>query len=267
MANEKNYHGFWYRISYECKVKDSEGRVIMNFSRQAAPCFGNIFDGLWHYKGQFLEGVYTIHCEKQFKNGSGNFCALTKSEVEKVLRYMRKALDIQIHCEDTPDQYNFTFKIAGYPVKHKYVLTFSRVFYEFPFNELARDVFRLRETGTHNGVNYSHKSFLELYNLVSASYGSYPYNGHGLFNAVSIDTHINTLKASFDDSKIFRVNDVLPGKWNLNRGMTSVANDPRKVDWDNNFDTRIVKYSENFKILKTLKQNEKGIRRRARKAV
>jgi hypothetical protein len=43
--------------------------------------------------------------------------------------------------------------------------------------------------------------------------------------------------------------------------------EPANIEWEEDFEKRVVKYSENFQIIKNIKQNEKNLRRRARKAV
>ena len=73
---------------------------------------------------------------------------------------MRKTFKISVYLTETDSNYVFTFKVIGKPIKHKFVLTFSRVFFEFPYNEIAKDVLRLREIGIFNNINYSHNKEL-----------------------------------------------------------------------------------------------------------
>lgn len=263
----KNYHWFSYRISYEGEITDLAGNVILSVNQNGAVCFRTVFDKLYYYKSTLLVGNYTIHCRKKFKVKSGNFCALSRDEILKVLRYMRRTLDIKIYFSEDEDYYHFKFHVEGYPVKHRYVLTFSRVFYEFPFNELAKDIMRLRAKRVYNGVNFSNKSFLELYNLVSATYVDDVYNGHSLFKGPSLNTKTADVQKAFNNPEVFRVNDVCPGQYQILNQTIHMKRNMRDIDWDDGFRNRIEKYSENFQILKTLKQNAKGIRRRNRKAV
>lgn len=263
----KNYHWFSYKISYEGEITDPTGRIILSVNHTDTVCFRTVFDKLYHYKEQHLIGNYTIHCRKKFKEGAGNFCALSRDEILKVLRYMRRTFNVKIWFSENEDYYHFKFHIEGYPVKHRYVLTFSRVFYEFPFNELAKDIMRLRAKRVYNGVNFSNKSFLELYNLVSATYVDDVYNCHSLFNGPTLDTRAVTVQKAFNNPAIFRVNDVCPGKYQILNQTIHMHRNMRDLDWDEGFRNRIEKYSENFQILRTLKQDAKGIRRRNRKAV
>ena len=74
---------------------------------------------------------------------------------------MRRVFDIKIKFAETEENYIIKLEVVGKPVKHKFILTFCRVFFEFPYNEIAKDVFRIREKGTVRGINYANKSFLE----------------------------------------------------------------------------------------------------------
>ena len=63
-----------------------------------------------------------------------------------------------------------------------------------------------------------------------------------------------------------RVQDVYEGSWQLDDEIPHLRIHNRTIDWDEGFEKRAKKYSENFNRLRQ-KKNAKGIRRRARKAV
>lgn len=261
----RDYYGFSYRPDYGYEVRRN-GRLIDRDEKvQYAACFAAVFR-LFYDKNQLdFEGTYKLKCRKNFEYQSGNFCALTKPEIHKILRYMRRAFEMKIHFTETDNDYVFVFRVEGKPIKHKFILTFSRVFFEYPYNELAREVLRLRAKGTIDGINYTHKSFLELFHLVTASYSNSIGNGHSLFSYPCLDVPKSRMHEVFSKGTA-RVNDVFPGSrdaWEKIK-FSSMG---RNIDWDTPSDARIKKYSDNFKILRKLKQNEKGIRRRARKAV
>jgi hypothetical protein len=179
---------------------------------------------------------------------------------------MRKTFKISVYLTETDSNYVFTFKIVGKPIKHKFVLTFSRVFYEFPYNELARDVFRLRELDKFCGINVSHKSFLELYHLVTSSYSNGICNGHSLFLFPTTSLPVTKMLEAFE-AGVSQVHSVYEGYEELYQEL-KMGNNNRKIDWDNGFKNRIERYSDNFKIIRKRKRNDKkNIRRRARKAV
>lgn len=258
----KDYNGFSYKPDYGYKIS-KDGKVLEECNKvYNAYCFSEVFDILANRRHVY-KGIYTLNCRKEFKYQSGNFCALDKIEIFKVLRYMRKAFDIKIYFSETDQDYSFTIHIEGRPVKHKFILTFCRVFFEYPYNEIAKDVFRLRNCGIVNGVNYTHKSFMEVYHLITTRHGNALGMGHSLFRYPSLSVPTKHMHEVFK-SDTYRVQDVYPGNYDYYDKIRHIG----VPDWDKDFDKRLNSYSEAFEILKRLKQNDKkNIRRRAAKRV
>ena len=66
-----------------------------------------------------------------------------------------------------------------------------------------------------------------------------------------------------------RVQSVYPGDEKFYRQLKT-SNKTVSIDWEKDFESRVALYSENFQIIKDLKngkKNNKNIRRRARKAI
>ena len=266
----RDYAGFWYSPNYGYELYEN-GQLVSRLERVAgAACFSKVFHLFDRKSKQEFEGIYTLRCKKVFETRSGNYCSLEKSQVLKVLRYMRTAFQISVSFKDTEDYYVFIFKIQGKPIKHKFILTFSRVFFEFPYNEMARDIFKLREAGPINGINYCSKSFLEIYHVLHAVYSDHWGGGHSLFCYPSKDVSLKTLKKAFEEG-LPQVHEVFTGDTKLYDKIKRWKPNLRSVDWDNDFDVRASFYAENFQIIKDFKQNgnkkKKGVRRRARKVV
>lgn len=261
----RDYNGFSYRPDYGYEIYTNGQLVNKEKKVKYAACFAEVFRIFWDRKTEIFEGIYTLRCRKEFVYESGNFCALTKPEILKIMKYMRKTFRISVYLTETKQDYVFTFKIIGKPIKHKFVLTFSRVFFEFPYNELARDVFRLRDLDKFCGISVAHKSFLELFQLVTASYSNGICNGHSLFQYPNTSLPMSMLEKAFNNG-LAQVQSVYPGSRDLYHEM-KMSNRSRNIDWDNGFVNRVERYSDNFKIIRKRKRNEKGIRRRARKVV
>lgn len=263
----KDYRSFSYLPDYDFVINDEEGRLIEKEGPvKYAACFARVFD-IVYGKNTIYNGIYTLRCRKQFKERSGNYCSLEKPQILKILRYMRKNLDIKIHFTDTPENYVFVFYISGKPIKHKFALTFSRVFYEFPYNEIAKDVLKLRALGNVGGIDYSHKSFIELFHLMVILHQDYWGTGHSLFYYACTDLSSKRMKDMFKTG-CSRVQEVYEGDASFDRKFKRYKTRPCEIDWDDDFMPRAIQYSEKFKILKELKnKNEKGIRRRARKVI
>lgn len=259
-----DYDGFGYKPDYGYKIYD--GNKLLGDSEQVydAYCFREVFQKLQLARGA-VHGIYTLRCKKEFVIRSGNYCSLEKTQIRKILRYMRRVFEMKIYFTETKDNYVFVMDIEGKPIKHKFVLTFSRVFFEFPYNEIAKDVLRLREIGVFNNINYSHKSFLELFHTMCVTHSNAHCCGHSLFDYPCDDLSVQKLKSAFEKG-MSRVQDVYEGYWQLDDEILHFRSSNRNINWDKGFEKRADKYSENFNRLRQ-KKNAKGIRRRARKAL
>lgn len=261
-----DYNYFGYKPDYGYELYCENKRIGGCKQVRSAVCFRVVFDLFDHYdtKDEFT-GTYTLRCRKEFERLSGNYCSLEKPDILKIMRYMRRAFDIKVTLTETDKDYVFNFNIVGKSIKHKFILTFSRVFFEFPYNEMAKDVMRMRKIGKINGVDFTHKSFLEVYNLLHATYGSYMGGGHSLFRYPSLNTKLSTMTKAFARG-LHRVQNVYEDTDKFYNATYNNRINYYGLDWDNNVEERIAGYSKNFQILKELK-HEESLRRRPRKRV
>lgn len=256
----RDYGRFGYKPDYGYKIFLQNKLIASSNVVKYAVCFSEVFSFFGRKEYQSYYAEYTLRCRKQFVEQSGNYCSLVKPQIYKILRYMRTAFKMQVTLTEDPDNYIFLFKVEGMPIKHKWILTFSRVFFEFPYNEMARDVLYLRDKGIVKGINYTHKSFLELFHLIyfTCTKGS----EHSLWLYPNAEVPIKHLQQTFTTATK-RVHSVYGGEWEY-YGKLSHFRSYTGLDWDEDFDTRSIKYSKNYKILKRLRQHEKDIRRRKR---
>lgn len=258
-----DYKGFSYQAIYRYKLYQNNSCIGKYEDFVCSACFGEVFGKLSTYTrfgNDNFTGIYTIQCKKTFKKCSGNYCALSKEQILKILRYMRRTFNISTYLQDLEDVYNIRFKVEGKTVKHKFVLTFSRVFFEFPFNECAAEVFRLRDLKTVDGIYYANKDFLELLHLIQMTYKPYNTVIHSLFVYPCINVNSKILNKAFTTNKE-RVDQVFEGDFKIKLKSPFQRDDTfYKLDWIDGINDRTSKYSDTFKILK----HEKDIRRRAK---
>lgn len=256
----RDYTYYSYKPDYGFELYKGEELVDQDKQVKGAVCFARVFRDLEREANNIeYTGTYTLKCRKEFVERSGNFCVVDKSEIRRILRYMRDSLEVEISMEDTPENYVFHMKVEGKPIKHKFALTFLRVFYEFPYNEFAKEAFRLRDTIP----SLKHVSFLKIYYIVVMTFQLYDHRGHSLFSNCTRDLSINRLRKAYKEGKD-EVQQVYTchGRVSYNRIDCGYGNFHR-LNWEEGLEDRFKIYSDNFKKLK----NEKGIRRRARKAV
>ena len=260
----RNYNGFSYSPDYGFELYCDGDKIDSAEKVRAAACFSRVFHDFGGKNQTDFRGIYILRCRKNFVERSGNYCSLEMPYIVRIMRYMRNTFDMTISVKEDEENYVFNFEINGKPIKHKFILTFSRVFFEFPYNEWAKDALRLRDSGVVDGINYSNKSFLELFNLIHATYQDLWGSNHSLFYYPSIEVPSKIMREVFEKG-CDRVHNVYKGTNETYDKMHRPKTDIRKLDWEGNFKSRVKYYSENFQILRQLKQDEKGIRRRARK--
>ena len=132
-----NYNWFGYRPDYGFELYFGNELIDKVSKVPQAACFSRVFGSFCYGHGVEYRGKYTLRCRKKFVAESGNYCSLEKPDILKILRYMRKAFDIKITLKETDSNYIFDIDIVGKSIKHKFVLTFCIVFFEFPYNEIA----------------------------------------------------------------------------------------------------------------------------------
>lgn len=256
----RDYTYYSYRPDYGFELYKGDKLVDSSKHVEHAACFARVFRELEREANNIeYTGTYTVRCRKEFVKGSGNFCVVDKSEIRRILRYMRDSLEVEISMEDTPENYVFHMKVEGKPIKHKFALTFLRVFYEFPYNEFAKEAFRLRDTIP----SLKHVSFLKIYYIVVMSFRDHDHGGHSLFSNRTRNLSINRLKEAYKEGRD-RVQQVYTCRRNIDYDRIVVNyGEFHRLDWEEGIEDRFKIYSDNFKKLR----NEKGIRRRVRKAV
>ena len=150
---------------------------------------------------------------------------------------MRTTFEMGVGFKETDQDYVLTFKIQGKPVKHKFILTFSRVFFEYPYNEMALDIFKLRDFGPINGISYKNKSFLDLYHLLHAVYSDYWGGGHALFCYTLREPLLKPLRAAFEEG-LPRIHSIYQEDPTASKKIKRWKDGLGRIDWEANFEER-----------------------------
>lgn len=254
----RNYRFYNYYPDYGYAVHLDGNLLAAKEFVPHAVCFREVFTVLERQLNTTdVQGVYTLRCRKEFKEGTGNFCVVNKSEIKRLLRYMRDSLQVEISMEDTLDNYVFTMKVDGKPIKHKFALTFLRVFYEYPYNEWAKEAFRIRDLDAIPGIK--HMSFLKIFYIIRTTFSQHDHGGHSLFDVHTRKLSIHRYRKACEEGKA-RVQQVYNQRGRGPEYKRLYLQNFTQMDWDADIDKRIETYSENFRLLR----NEKGIRRRVR---
>lgn len=255
-----DFRGSNNRVYYDIQFTSPENKHFI--SGTTTLCYHTIFEYLDRYgPSKNIEGIYKINCKKEYTGG--NVCLLAKDQIKSVLRYMRTTFQIKTKLEEDNEYYYITFEISGKKVKHKFVMSFSRVFYELPYTLYASEVFRLRKAERYQDVYYKNLNFLELYQLVTHAYGNvlgYETNKLFLEYYVALDVSVKTIQNYINQNNIriqtcFSRSEFSYRTQYIPKSLGEYYN----IDWDKNMEERFDHYNKLFKLIK----DEKSARRRS----
>lgn len=236
-----DYFDLDYCTIYKAKILQS-GNVIFDTSDfWRRPCFRLVYETL-SASNHIYEGTYTIQCNKE-SSGYNNYCILSKKQIITLLKYLRINYKIKTRLRETQNSYFITFHIVGKPIKHKWILAWSRAFYEAPFNLFARDVFRLRELKSVNGIYFANQDFFKLYTICAYS------SSVGLGRDSSLWYRTQLLMSKQDIWSKLNASTRLV--WDVidTPRVTLTAFSALRTNWDELTSTRISVYCNNYKII------------------
>lgn len=154
-----------YYTIYKAKVTNKFDTITFETDGYVTKyCFYDVYCS-FEYNSRTYKGTYSVKCMKEYTAPRNNYCFLTKKEIKTLLKYLEINYNITTQLEEDDTAYYITFNVIGKPVKHKWILAWSRAFYEFPFNFLAKDVFRLRKLKRYEDVYFANQDFFKLYTI------------------------------------------------------------------------------------------------------
>jgi hypothetical protein len=248
-----NYFALSYYTIYKAKILASNDVIFETIDFWRKPCFRLVYEQLKN-PAFVYEGIYTIQCNKE-NSSYNNYCILSKKQIITLLKYLRINYKIKTKLKETQNSYFITFHIVGKPIKHKWILAWSRAFYEAPFNLFARDVFRLRELKSIDGIYFANQDFFKLYTICAYS------SSIGLGRDSSLWYCTQLLMSKQDIWAKLNANTKLV--WDVidtpRTALTSFS--AYRTNWDKLDSTRISVYCNNYK---TITNETKNFRSRTR---
>ena len=149
----------------------SEGTLNKEMCREA--CFSDVFYGQTRQGNTYVIKFYMG--QVGLKNGAkNNACFLTKEELSDYISLAKKIHDFDFSItEDMDDENVLDVKIELHATRivHRYILTWIRYAYEYPFNMYLMDAMRLQKLD-----EFKDDDLINLFNLVGATAG---YSFHG----------------------------------------------------------------------------------------
>ena len=156
--------------------------------------------------------MYKASDPKILAGGRSNKCFLNKQQLKNHINQLRSLMDLRIvGLNEEKDHFELTVKVTGEKIYHLYFLNWARYTYEYPFNVILLDAYKLRKKLITESIS-------NLYNIAAACYNGYSYNtGHAickggkLYKIAELKKRLETLAKNGED----RVNNVIESSSNL----------------------------------------------------
>lgn len=184
----------------------------LNKEMEREYCFSDVFWGESHQNNTY-EIMFYLN-DVALKDGAkNNACFLTKEELSDYISLAKNIYDFEFTITDSEDKKDalvVELTINGPRIAHRYILTWVRYAYEFPFNMYLMDAMRLKKMD-----EFKDDDIFNLFNLVGATSG-YSFHGDRIHcigdiswprKFYTLEERIKTLKKSKATGE---VNDLFP---------------------------------------------------------
>lgn len=235
-------------INYSTIYQASGDLVFENKNLEGEACFSYIFNNVRNNKKQHI--IYSIYISTDpgfiQDNHENNFCILTEEQIRFHISYLRFISSFKYKITkkfiDDYSGFRIDLDLNAIGIVHKMFLTWIRYLYEFPYNLVLYDSFKLRED-----KRFIEKSnYLNIVNFVTTFYSNdwihqIPKSNRNIPEFMTRKSFKNRLmKCDF-------LNDILK---NSNIKIEQFNEYNEIDDFFENFDNRKNKYIENLNKLK-----------------
>lgn len=235
-------------LSYSTIYRASGDLVFENKNLEGEACFSYIFNNVKNNKKQHI--IYSIYISTDpgfiQDNHENNFCILTEEQIIFHISYLRFISSFKYKITkkfiDDYSGFRIDLDLNAIGIVHKMFLTWIRYLYEYPYNLVLYDSFKLRED-----KRFIEKSnYLNIVNFVTTFYSN-DWIHQIPKSRISIPEFVT--RKSFKDRlmKCDFLNDILK---NSNIKIEQFKEYDEIDDFIKDFDNRKNKYIENLNKLK-----------------
>ena len=153
-----------YNTEYSCK-----GELNQQMGKRA--CFGYVFDELYESMSIQYEIIIYKNIDFCVEEKLSNACFLNKEQLRNHIKQAKGIYDFKYSIKEIDDWNGYkVFKVILTLKKlpegfHKYLLTWLRYTYEFPYNMLLQDAYKLKVL-----PSFRFTSIANLFNITLAGY-------------------------------------------------------------------------------------------------
>lgn len=161
MNNNLDFRFLRFYTAYKAQINQKEINAL-----HGDACFGTAFRG---YKNGINNSEYELHIFKGdtiLKDRKNNACFLSLKELHEHIKWLGSFVKIKYSIKEEKDKYILNISFDGNGVLNKFVLSWIRYTYEFPFNMFLLDAHKInRQKGNKT------RGLINLFNIVGASSG------------------------------------------------------------------------------------------------
>lgn len=151
-----------------CSEYSSQGNTNKRMSQDA--CFSTIFYS--ERNGVVQKNKYTLKLYKLGKllnrDKQNNACLVDRVGIVHHLKILQSVFKFGYNLKEKEDHFVLKLALEGDLIYHKYLLTWVRYLYEYPFNVFLTDAIKIKKV-----PGFKFESIINLFNLVGASSGIY----------------------------------------------------------------------------------------------
>lgn len=231
-----------FKFMNYCTEYSVKGSVNKGMNVEA--CFSRVFEGPAYMENEYVIRVYPGLV--MANRSRDNNCFLSHKELHHHISLLKKIWNFTFYIKDkvTKDlisYFEINMSVKGPNLVHRFILTWLRYSYEFPYNLYILDVYRMKTCDHFKYVNP-----FTLFNIVSSYCGL----GTDIHMLVCPGQHYKTMRITWLKNritKLYKKHHNYVGA--IYDNIEDVANYPihdinTYNDWDLEYDERLVHYIE-----------------------
>lgn len=238
-----------------CTEYSSLGTINRKMKRGA--CFGTVFQNPKHtHLNTYIIKLHKLGTTLS-RDKYNNACLADKCGIRNHLRIVKSIFKFNYRIKETDNFFYIKVKLCGNIIYHKYLLTWIRYLYEYPFNIFLMEAHKLKQL-----PKYKFESIINLFNLVGATshIDDWGCSIHAIGNIRLFKEllTIEEIKEALKRERNGYINSIFPGLEDGNLCTLKEDFDTlHSLDYwesEEKFKARIGIYNKNYNILKNKKK-------------
>lgn len=139
----------------------------MNVEENWYPCFGEFTKQCFEFSEhdqEFCITLYKVSSDTFKHKYYNNACIFNKTEIAAHLEEIQEVCNFSYKILQYRDRYVLKIKVKAYSIYIKFILTWVRLLYKWPYNVLYRDALRV-----HKLKEFSNLNLISVFNLVCST--------------------------------------------------------------------------------------------------